>query len=246
MLALSCLNGGCDTDPETLRRSVGAERAEWRRVWPELATRWQEVDGRYVNPKLERVRQEATAYAHARALAGSRGGKAKASKGVANDKQTPSKPLANDLAKTCPSLALALALPQTDPTTVADAPVVVARAVPDATWGHSPAVRRRLGCAHESAIGVHVQEFLDREFTAKLVNAGVTDAYGTLQAWYRETEHAWTGREVGEDAPKFWRKRFEEWRGTTPKAKPTEESTLARWEREDAERAARLAAGVSA
>lgn len=108
MLALSWLNGGCDLDPETLRRSVGAEKAEWRRVWPELATRWQERDGRMVNPRLERVREEATAYSEARALAGSKGGKAKAAK-LAQGKQTPSNAIANALAETYPSSALALA-----------------------------------------------------------------------------------------------------------------------------------------
>jgi uncharacterized protein YdaU (DUF1376 family) len=106
MLALSWLNGGCDVDPETLRRSVGAEKAEWRRVWPELSTRWQEVDGRLVNPRLERVREEATAYTEAKRIAGKLGGKAKAER-LANGKQTPSKELADGLAK--PSLALASA-----------------------------------------------------------------------------------------------------------------------------------------
>ncbi len=106
MLALSWLNGGCDTDPDTLRRSVGAERAEWRKVWPELAPRWQEVNGRLVNRRLETVREEATAYSDARREAGKRGGRPKA-----NGKQNESKPEANKEAKHNPSFAVAFAVP---------------------------------------------------------------------------------------------------------------------------------------
>jgi hypothetical protein len=105
-------------------------------------------------------------------------------------------------------------------TTAADAPVVVARPTPDARWGHFPTARRRPHYVHESAIGLHVQGFIHEELLARLVNAGVPNADAVLRAWYHATEQAWLGREVGEDAPKFWRKRFEEWRGTTAKARP--------------------------
>lgn len=226
MLALSWLNGGCDTDPETLRRSVGAEKAEWRRVWPELAPRWQECDGRLVNRRLERTREEAHAYTEAKRLAGQKGGKAKA-----HAKQTPSKQLAEGVAETYPPSALPSPSPVT--TTVADAPVVVARA-PNATpfdVGAMPTRRRKAHCAHESAIGLDVPQFLHDELAAKLSTAGVTDANAALRAWYRETEADVKANQtdVGEDALDFWRQRYREWRGRSTPRKPVEKEPDLSW-----------------
>jgi uncharacterized protein YdaU (DUF1376 family) len=107
MLSLAWVNGGCEADADALRRSVGAEKAEWRRAWPELEPRWPVVDGRRLNTRLERVREEANAYAEAKRLAGQKGGRAKAER-LADGKQTPSKAIAGDVAN--PSLASALAV----------------------------------------------------------------------------------------------------------------------------------------
>jgi len=120
MLALAWLNGGCDLDPETLRRSVGADKSEWRKVWPSLAPRWTEVNGRLINRRLETVREESTAFSEARRIAGKKGGSARA-----NAKQTPSKepskPEANAPAETKPAFAFA------DPVTDAKSASVDAR-----------------------------------------------------------------------------------------------------------------------
>lgn len=108
MLALAWLNGGCDVAEDTLRRSVGAERAEWRKAWAELEPRWPVVDGRRVNRKLEEVRAEMTRFTEARRAAGKTGGLAKASAKQTLSKE-PSKALANDVAKPYPTSASAFA-----------------------------------------------------------------------------------------------------------------------------------------
>jgi hypothetical protein len=69
----------------------------------------------------------------------------------------------------------------------------------------------------ESAIGIDVNQKLHREFVAKLANVGEANADAVLLAWYAETEKAHHGVEIGEDAFEFWRKRFAEWRGVTPR-----------------------------
>jgi hypothetical protein len=90
------------------------------------------------------------------------------------------------------------------------------------THGHSPAQRRSMA-PWESAIGIDVNQKLHREFAAKLTNVGEPNADAVLLAWYAETEKSHHGVEIGEDAYDFWRKRFAEWRGVTPKAKPADD-----------------------
>jgi hypothetical protein len=78
--------------------------------------------------------------------------------------------------------------------------------------------------AHFTEIGVHVPSFLHNdEFKARLMNAeGLTDAQAdkALRTWYESVEKQWTGKRIGDEAPKFWRTRFAEWQGTTVAAKP--------------------------
>ena len=216
-MSVSWIQGGVPADPDELRKIACMERAEWRRVWPELEAKWPVgADGLRRNPKLEDVRREADVYHAAKQAAGQKGGKASAeSRAKAKQTASTASSTASILlqANVNPALALASAT-TTDTKSVS----VVARE-PDRDWGPSPTTKRKAHCAYESAIGLDVPQFLHDEFAAKLRNVGVDDS--ALRAWYRTTEDAYAGRDVGENAPTFWRKRFEEWRGATPKAKST-------------------------
>ena len=197
LLALSWLNGGLDTDPEILRRSVGAEKAEWRRVWPELAPRWREVAGRLVHPRLEQVRQEAMAFAEAKRQAGKKGGKA-----TAAGKQTASSAAADVAAKSSSSSS-------TPSTTTAKSAVVDARAT---DHGELPTRKRRLAHAWEARRpGLGVPHTLHRDLLSKMA---IPDE-SALMAWYGATEDAWQGRAIGDTVWDFWNARFSEWQGTT-------------------------------
>lgn len=82
--------------------------------------------------------------------------------------------------------------------------------------------KHRANLAYSGQI-VDVPHFLHEEFRRKLLNAGRAAAVveAELQAWYRQVEGQFTGQRVGDPAPTFWRARFAEWVGLTPKRKPT-------------------------
>jgi uncharacterized protein YdaU (DUF1376 family) len=50
--------GSVPLDSEERRRITGVDRAEWRRVWPQLEPRWMEKDGALVNRRQEEVREK--------------------------------------------------------------------------------------------------------------------------------------------------------------------------------------------
>jgi uncharacterized protein YdaU (DUF1376 family) len=75
LLSFAWLSDGLPADEDALRRLASVERVEWKRVWPLVAPLWEERDGRLYQGKQERVRQEQTAYATAKSLAGQKGGR---------------------------------------------------------------------------------------------------------------------------------------------------------------------------
>ena len=128
LLTVAWIQGSVPGKPDELRRVVCMEKAEWRKVWPELDAKWPlGEDGQRRNPKLEVVRAELDAYAESKRTAGQKGGWAKASKPAppTNDdggkrlpkaKQEPSTKLANikqepsrELAESYPASASASA-----------------------------------------------------------------------------------------------------------------------------------------
>ena len=121
----------------------------------------------------------------------------------------------------------------------------------DPEYGAMPSQRRPKHCAWEATRrGLSVPQFLHEELLSKMARP---DEAALLQ-WYAATEAAFAGRDVGEDALAFWRKRFLEWRGpaaVTPSATlPTREEALAEQRRLAAEQAAvqaerAVAAGVA-
>lgn len=213
MLALAWLHGGCDSDTEALRRSVGAERAEWRKVWPELAPRWREVDGRLVNDRQERVRQEAEAYTTSKSIAGKKGGRrsvqARAEAFGSADPRSNREAEREAVVKPSPSPSPSLTTDSKERESVdARAPL------PDEKWGALPTRRRKLVMAWEGRReGLGVPADLHVEFLAGM---GTADERALL-AWYAETEGAWQGRAIGETCWQFWRARFAEWVGVTAK-----------------------------
>jgi hypothetical protein len=213
-------------------------------VWPELAPRWQEVDGRLLNRRLETVREEANAYSDARREAGKKGGRPKA-----NDKQPESKSEANGKAKLKPSFAVAV--PTTDPRASDDAPTESVE-----TW--------TTGQLKHAALDL--LESWRRYGTGSFV-----DAYHTL-SWREQTDirDALKRRSLNEWEAIFKRAMASDflsgrdgrfpamtlWKVLSDASKivagvhdnreqPTEASMLAKWEAEDAARAARKAGGAA-
>jgi uncharacterized protein YdaU (DUF1376 family) len=74
LISFAWLADGLPGEEDALRRLAAVERTEWRRVWPLVAPMWEERDGRLYQRKLEKVRQEQTAYAESKSLAGKKGG----------------------------------------------------------------------------------------------------------------------------------------------------------------------------
>lgn len=94
----------------------------------------------------------------------------------------------------------------------------------------SPVSQRNV--AHFTEIGVHVPTFVNDEFLKRLMNAeGLTEdgARKRLTEWYESIEKAWTGKRIGDEAPKFWRSRFTEWQGTTEIEKPKSVGRYTNW-----------------
>jgi hypothetical protein len=121
-----------------------------------------------------------------------------------------------------PSCARATPTPTpTELTTDSESESVVARApLADEKWGALPTRRRKLVMAWEGRReGLGVPADLHVEFLAGM---GTPDERALL-AWYAETEGAWQGRAIGETCWQFWRARFAEWVGVTPKAKPADD-----------------------
>jgi uncharacterized protein YdaU (DUF1376 family) len=91
--------GSLPTDPDLCRRLVRFERRLFSRCWRVVSSKFVEKDGRLVNETLERHRARSLEIQEKRALAGSKGGAAKAakekqnsSKGIANATNLPSHP----------------------------------------------------------------------------------------------------------------------------------------------------------
>ena len=83
--------GSLPADPDLCRRLVRFERRLFSRCWQVVSRKFVEKDGRLVNETLERHRARSLEIQEKRALAGSKGGAAKAAK----EKQNPSKGIAN-------------------------------------------------------------------------------------------------------------------------------------------------------
>lgn len=60
-LAHAWSTGGLPLDEGALRRIAAVDRPQWKRIWPQLSSRWTEVDGRLVNPRQEDVRRKQAA-----------------------------------------------------------------------------------------------------------------------------------------------------------------------------------------
>lgn len=112
------LGGELPADFATICRLINVSEEEWNRCWPLVSKYWKQNGSKLYNETQRAVLMDSLTLSEKRALAGARGGKAKASKrlaseatGVANDV---AKPLAKDVAKTCPP-SLSLSLSQ-DPT----------------------------------------------------------------------------------------------------------------------------------
>lgn len=72
---------GIPADPAKLARMVGITAKQLEKAWPALQELWLDgPEGRLVNPRQERERQEASAKHERRVAAGRKGGKARASK----------------------------------------------------------------------------------------------------------------------------------------------------------------------
>lgn len=82
----------------------------------------------------------------------------------------------------------------------------------DRDFGAMPTQRRQRHCAWEGQRrGLSVPQFLHEELLSKMA----TPDEAALLRWYADTERAYQGRDIGEEALAFWRARFREWRGTT-------------------------------
>jgi len=62
----------------------------------------------------------------------------------------------------------------------------------------------------------------------ELLSSMGTQDEPALLAFYAETDKRYQGKDVGEDAPRFWRARFREWRGDSDKAQDDDAAQLAR------------------
>jgi len=79
LLCRAWVGPGLPTDIARVARLVGVPEERFRALWcGPLGTCFEERDGRLVNPRMERERDIAASLSEKRALAGSRGGKAKA------------------------------------------------------------------------------------------------------------------------------------------------------------------------
>lgn len=83
--------GSLPAEPDLCRRLVRFERRLFSRCWRVVSHKFVEKDGRLINETLERHRARSLEIQEKRALAGSKGGAAKAAK----EKQNPSKGIAN-------------------------------------------------------------------------------------------------------------------------------------------------------
>ena len=73
LLCHAWAEGGLPRD-ETAIRSIGRwSPTAWRRIWPAVAGKWREQDGRLVNPRQERERKGRDAYRELKATAGRTG-----------------------------------------------------------------------------------------------------------------------------------------------------------------------------
>lgn len=71
---------GLPTDEALLQRLVGADRAEWRKLWPAVRACFQEHDGFLINRKLEHVREDSRQFREAKSKAGKASADARAGK----------------------------------------------------------------------------------------------------------------------------------------------------------------------
>jgi uncharacterized protein YdaU (DUF1376 family) len=221
LLSFAWLSDGLPAEADALRRLAGVERAAWRKLWPHVEPLWTLAGNRLQNVKLERVREEASAYSEARALAGHKGGISR-SKRQANGKQTASTceatAQANDVAKTKPSSSSSSSITECVPNGTHSVVRAPARTGADDGYlgdpGGMPTRRRKAHCAWESSRGLDVPQALHDELLGRL---GTGDE-AALRAWYAETERTWQGRAVGDDCWRFWRARFREWQAPEAKA----------------------------
>jgi uncharacterized protein YdaU (DUF1376 family) len=213
LLAFAWLSDGLPSDSEALRRLAGVERAEWRKLWPVVSSLWEVVDGRLQNRKLETVREEATAYSEARALAGKHGGLA-----TARAKQTASKAAskatANEAAKTQPSSSSSSSTLSEPSGSESERARALARRVVDFDPndpGPSPTRRRRLHAAWEG-VALYVTTQQHQDFVGRLTLGGMAEheADRDLRAWYVATEDAMRAARTvpGENILRFWDEQF--------------------------------------
>jgi hypothetical protein len=82
--------------------------------------------------------------------------------------------------------------------------------------GAMPTRRRNPSMAWEACrLGLSVPEKLHADLLSKMA---VPDERALL-AWYATTEREWDGKAIGDTVWQFWNKRFEEWQGSTTKAR---------------------------
>lgn len=240
MLSLAWLHNGCEADPDVLRRSLGAEKAEWLRVWAELAPYWHEVDGRLHNRKLESVRDEATTFRETKSRAGQASVEARRKKhGTAQPQNSPNR-TPNTPPNTTPTEgatdaepALALTPPLlSEPIgSESERARTLARRVVEfdpKDPGPSPTRRRRAHAAWEG-VALYVTTQQHQDFVGRLTLGGMAEheADRDLRAWYAATEDTMRAQRTvpGENVFKFWDEQFaarpDVARAAAPKAKPS-------------------------
>ncbi len=94
LLCLCWLDRSLPTDMETLARLCRVSPACMTKLWPALAPCFRVVEGRLIQPRIERERQKQETWRALKAAAGQKGGHAKASRRLAHGKQTASKAVA--------------------------------------------------------------------------------------------------------------------------------------------------------
>jgi len=78
LLCLCWMDGSVPVDHGALGRLCGVSVAAFGKLWPALAPCFAVVDGRLVQPRIERERQKQVEYRAMKASAGRKGGKASA------------------------------------------------------------------------------------------------------------------------------------------------------------------------
>ena len=208
LLAYAWQDGGLPDDDAELARMLQITVRAWRTLAPRVRPRFAAWDGRLVNTRLERVRDEQAAYRAAKAAAGRQSGVARGHQNSAatDDEQNGNTSLNKPRTKTNPASASASA--------GTTATAVVTRAAPLHDRSHRQHAHCGRICLHASQFG----EFVRRR--------NHPDADREIRDWCLAVEREW-----GPDGPRaddepgdafaFWKARYAEQWPATPTASPS-------------------------